>query len=159
AAAARAGAACDSARERASSTVPAMAAARHELAHLLLLLGLEAVVEVAESGDQLGAPGLDRARLGVDERLRLDAVECRSRDQRLHLGAWIAAADDCLALRAQLLGERGQLGALRRVEIEARADAIDHALAHARRVFLAHVLPIAVVSAVRARGQPAEQHR
>src|SRR5262245_3597213 len=74
------------ARTDESSVTPAMAASRHEVTHFLLLLGAQAVVEVTERGDQLGALGLDRAGLGVDEGLRLVAVERVASHQRLDLG-------------------------------------------------------------------------
>src|SRR5262245_34630674 len=134
-----------------------MAASRREITHLLLLLGLQAVVEVAQRGDQLGALGLDRARLGIDEGLGLGAIEGVAGHQRLDLGARVAATDERLALRAQLVGHRAELGLLCIVEVEAAADALDDALLVLGGVFVAHALPAVAVMAVRTGGQATEQ--
>ena len=59
-----------------------MATALQPLAHLLLLLGVEAVVEVAEGGEHLRAVALGGLQLLVQQLLRLAAVELVTGDQR-----------------------------------------------------------------------------
>ena len=68
-----------------ASAAPAMAAPAHELAQPGLLLGAQAVVEIAEGGDHGRAAALQRGGLGVEQRLRAGAVEGRPGDQGLKL--------------------------------------------------------------------------
>src|SRR6478736_1833431 len=76
------------------SRPPPTAALVHEFAHLGLLLGVQAVIEVAERGNHLRALALDRLGLLADEGLGLGAVELVTGHQRTQLRTRVGALRD-----------------------------------------------------------------
>src|SRR5688500_1036904 len=96
-----------------SATVPPAAATPHELAHLLLLRGLQVVEEVGCRRNHLRAAGLEAGRLVRDQLLRALLVELGAGEQGAEFRARIAAAAQRLALGLDLLGEHIELLLLR----------------------------------------------
>src|SRR5260221_3706583 len=128
-----------------SRSAPPAVTPGEELAHLQLLLGAQAVVEVSRSGNHLGALAAHGGGLGFDEALRAFALELGPGDERLDIGARIRRAGHQRdALLLQLVRKHGEALLLRSIEVELAADAIDHPFAHFGGVCLAHRRPIAV---------------
>jgi hypothetical protein len=116
-----------------------MAPPRQQVAHLLLLFRLQAVVEIARGGQHRGRSLAHRTGLGVHQRLRAAAVEALAGHQGLQLRMRAAALrHHGLALRHQRVGQQRELGLLRAVQVQLAGHAVDHAFTPLGLVGLAH---------------------